>query len=70
MIGDIFEGITETVTNFVGTMSSGLNQVSTMFYDAQQGQLTLVGTLSTIVVGVSLVYFLIRWIVGLIRLRG
>lgn len=74
MVGAIFSGITEAVTAFIGTLSSGVTSIVALFYDASAnsnaGGLTILGTLTCIVVGVGLVYWLFRLIMGMIRLRG
>lgn len=69
MVSAIFTGITSAVTAFIGTMNSGITSMLALFYDTTDG-LTVLGTLTVIVVGVSLVYFLLRFIMGLARLRG
>ena len=69
MVSAIFTGITSAVTAFIGTMNSGITSMLALFYDSTEG-LTVLGTLTVIVVGVSLVYFLLRFIMGLARLRG
>ena len=69
MVSAIFASITQAVTAFIGTLSSGITAMVALFYDGTTG-LTVVGTLATIVVAVSLCYFLLRFIMGLIRLRG
>lgn len=68
MVSAIFTGITSSVTAFIGTLNSGITGMLALFYD--DSALTVLGTLTVIVVGVSLVYFLFRLIMGLARLRG
>ena len=68
MVQAIFGGITDAITNFISTLNSGITAMIGLFYD--NNALTLLGVLTTIVVGVSLVYFLLRMIMGLVRLRG
>lgn len=74
MVTAIFEGITSAVSAFIGTLNSGIQAMTAIFWTAGEGgaagSLTVVGTLTVIVVGVSLVYFLLRFIMGLVRLRG
>lgn len=72
MVSSIFEGITQAVTAFIGTLNQGVTAMLALFYDstASNPGLTVLGTLTVIVVGVSLVYFLLRFIMGLARLRG
>lgn len=68
MVQDIFQGIADAMTNFISTLNSGITSMVALFY--ADNQLTLLGVLTTIVVGVSLTYFVFRLIMGLIRLRG
>lgn len=68
MVQDIFQGIADAMTNFISTLNSGITGMVALFY--ADNQLTLLGVLTTIVVGVSLTYFVFRLIMGLIRLRG
>lgn len=72
MVGAIFSGITEAVTAFIGTLNSGIGSIVSLFYDSSSTNpgLTVLGTLTVIVVGVSLVYWLFRLIMGMARLRG
>lgn len=71
MVGSIFGGITEAVTAFVGTLNSGVTSILSLFYSTgENAGLTVLGTLTVIVVGVSLVYWLFRLIMGMARLRG
>lgn len=71
MVSQIFEGITSAVTAFIGTLNSGITSMLALFYTSgENAGLTVLGTLTVIVVGVSLVYFLLRFIMGLARLRG
>lgn len=68
MVSAIFTGITSAVSAFIGTLNSGITAMLDLFYGSEG--LTVLGTLTVIVVGVSLVYFLLRFIMGLARLRG
>lgn len=70
MVSAIFGGITSAVTAFVGTLNSGIGSIVALFYDSTNSQLTILGTLTVIVVGVALVYWLFRLIMGMARLRG
>lgn len=72
MVSAIFDGITSAVTAFIGTLSSGITGMLALFYDSSSSNpgLTVLGTLTVIVVGVSIVYWLFRLIMGLARLRG
>ena len=64
----IFETLTSSLVSFIAVIGSGITSVIPIFY--ANSSLTVVGTLATIVVAVSLCYFLFRFIMGLIRLRG
>ena len=68
MVSAIFGAITDALTAFIGTLNSGLTAMTAIFYT--NGSLTVLGTLTCIVVAVSLGYFALRMIMGLIRLRG
>lgn len=68
MISDIFSGITDALTAFISTLNSGITAMTALFY--ANNSLTVLGTLTVIVVAVSLAYFLLRLIMGLVRLRG
>lgn len=72
MVSAIFTGITEAVTAFIGTLNSGVTSIVSLFYNntGADAGLTVLGVLTCIVVGVSLVYWLFRLIMGMIRLRG
>lgn len=69
MINDIFGAVGDAVTAFAGALSSSITSVTGMFYDASgtTPQLTVLGTLILIVVGVGLVYWAFRLIKGLLR---
>ena len=67
---DIFSSLSSVFTNFIITLNTGVNSVIALFYDSANTQLTLLGTITTIVVGVAITYFLFRLVIGLIRLRG
>ena len=68
MVQGIFEGISSAITNFVQTLNNGITAMIGLFWS--NNALTLLGVLTTIVVGVSITYFLFRMVMGLIRLRG
>lgn len=71
MINDIFTAVGEAVTAFSGALASSITSVTGMFYTpgsgSDPGQLTVLGTLLLIAVGVGLVYWAFRLIKGLIR---
>lgn len=69
MVSAIFSALTEALSNFISTLGSGITAMTALFYDSTNG-LTVLGTLSVIVVAVSLTYWLFRLIIGLIRMRG
>lgn len=70
MVSAIFDGITSAVSAFIGSLGTGITGMLGLFYDTTNSSLTVLGTLTVIVVAVSLVYFLLRFIMGLARLRG
>lgn len=67
---DIFTAVSDTMGGFINTLNSGVGEMVNMFYDSTNNQLTTLGTLVVIVVAVALAYWLFRFIIGLIRLRG
>ena len=68
MVAGIFQGISDAITNFVSTLNDGITAMIGLFWS--NNALTLLGVLTTIVVGVSITYFLLRMVMGLVRLRG
>lgn len=66
----IFETLTESTVSFIGSLNSGIQEMTAVFYDSANNNLTTIGLLSVIVVAVSLCYWLFRLIIGLIRMRG
>lgn len=69
MVAAIFEALTSALTAFINTLNSGVTAITALFWTQADG-LTVLGTLSVIVVAVSLTYFLLRLLFGLIRMRG
>lgn len=67
---DIFGSITQTISNFLNTLNEGVESVIDLFWDSDNNQLTTLGGLTTIVIGVAVAFFLFRLLIGLIRLRG
>lgn len=65
MVTGIFEVITEVITNFVNSLNSAVGGVMNLFY--YDNNLTLLGTLLLIAVGVAIVYWCFRLIMRLIR---
>lgn len=68
MVADIFQALTDALTAFISTLNSGITAMTALFY--ADNSLTVLGTLSVIVVAVSLTYWLFRLLIGLIRMRG
>ena len=68
MVADIFRALTDALTAFISTLNSGITAMTALFY--ANNSLTVLGTLSVIVVAVSLTYWLFRLLIGLIRMRG
>lgn len=69
MVADIFQALTDALSAFISTLNSGVQAMTALFYVNGTG-LTVLGTLSVIVVAVSLTYWLFRLLIGLIRMRG
>lgn len=71
LLESIFGTISETITQFFSTLSSGINSVTTLFYTPSTteipGSFTFLGTMLMIGLGIGLVWTLIRWISGLVR---
>lgn len=73
MISEIFATITQAITNFAQSLGSAVTNIASMFYDSTAnsgaGELTFLGTLALIGVGVGVVYWAFRLIRGLISQR-
>lgn len=73
MVSAIFNTLTEITTSVITWFTSLFNGVTEVFYTAGEGgasgQLTLIGMLALIGVGVGAFYFVLRWIMSLIRVR-
>lgn len=65
MVANIFGVITDVITNFVNSLNSAVGGVMNLFY--YDNQLTLLGTLLLIAVGVAIVYWCFRLIMRLVR---
>lgn len=69
MVTLIFGVITDAVTSFVSTLIAGVNGLIPLVYDATAnsgaGQITFVGTMLLIAIGVGVVYWCFRLIRGL-----
>jgi len=74
MIAEIFQTIGEAITGFATALSSAVTSVAGMFYTPgsgdNAGQLTFLGSLLLIAVGVGVVYWVFRLIRGLIARRA
>lgn len=68
MIAIIFDTVTQVVTGFAAVVASAFTSVIAIVWDGQA--LTTFGILLLIAFGVGIVYFAMRYIVGLISLRG
>lgn len=68
MIALIFETVTAAITGFAGALSSAFTSVIAIVWDGSA--LTTFGILLLIAFGVGIVYFAMRYIVGLLSLRG
>lgn len=72
MVSQIFTTLQTAGNGFVSFLSSILDAVMGMFGETVEGAYTLkpLGILTIIGVSVSFVYFAIRWITRLLKLRG
>lgn len=68
MVASIFQTIGEVITQYVTSISSMFNSLVTIFYNSTDNQLTLLGTLLLIGVGVGIVVWGFNLIKNLIRL--
>lgn len=67
IIESIFGVISSVITQFANVVSSSVTSVTNMFYDATNGQMTVLGTLLLIAVGAGLIFWAFRLIKGLVR---
>ncbi len=74
MLEAIFSNLTTAGASFVTFLSSLIQNVIAIFYTAPSGSgsgsLTEVGTLVVVGVATSFVFFVIRWLTKLTKLRG
>lgn len=66
---DIFTAISDTITNFVIALNSGITAIVGLFWNSTSSALTPLGVLTTIVVGTALVFFGFKLVMRLIRLH-
>lgn len=67
IITDIFAGLVAIVNGFISVLVAGFNGIIEIFYDSgADGGLTVLGVLLLIGLGMGLVYFVFRFIRGLI----
>lgn len=71
MVADIFQVISDAITNMISALTSALEGVVPLFYEAgtgtASGHFTFLGVLLLIAVGVAIVYWAIRLVMGLVR---
>lgn len=65
MVSTIFGVIGEAVSNFVATLISAVSGLVPIVYDSTNSNMTFVGTLLLIAVGMGIVYWVFRMIRGL-----
>ena len=67
MVQNLFQVISDTITAFIGALSSGISSVSQIVYDTSgtTPQVTFVGTLLLMAIGFGVVYWIFRLIRGL-----
>lgn len=72
MIEAIFTALTEIAQNVVNWFGAIFEGTAGLFYKQVEGegQLTLLGTLMLISAAVSVFYFVLRWIINLVRMRA
>lgn len=70
MLSVIFENLTSAGSTFITFLTTLLNNVVGIFYDSTNTALTDIGVLVIVGVAASFVFFAIRWITRLIKLRG
>lgn len=78
MLGQIFTTLTDAGQSFITFLTSLLNNVIAIFYTAPTvvegttvpGSLTDIGILTIAGIATSFVFFAIRWLTRLIKLRG
>lgn len=74
MLNAIFDTLSTAGQSFITFMTTLLNNVVTIFWTAGSGEtagsLTDIGILTLVGVAVAFVFFALRWITRLIKLRG
>lgn len=68
MIGALIQAIGTAITQFATALGGGMSSLVNIFYDGTE--ITPVGNLVMIALGIGIVYWLFGWIRGLIHLRG
>lgn len=66
IITEIFAALVAIVNGFVSVLVAGFNGIIEIFYDSGESTLTVLGVLLLIGLGMGLVYFVFRFIRGLI----
>lgn len=74
MVTEIFDTITNIITSFLGTLTSSFTEIVKVFYTAgvgdSAGQLTFIGILALLGVGVGLVWTIFGLVRNFIKMRG
>ena len=72
MVSSLFDIITEVISGFGSAIVGVFENIITIFYNAEgvTPGFTLAGQLLLIGFGISLVFFALRFVIRLIRLRG
>lgn len=74
MLSQIFSTLTTAGGSFITFLTTLLNNVVSIFYTAGEsgatGSLTDIGILTIVGVATSFVFFALRWLTRLIKLRG
>lgn len=67
MVADIFTEIASAITQMTAAVTSAVTGVVPLFYDATAGNMTFLGVLLLIAVGIGIVYWAFNLIRGLVR---
>lgn len=67
MVADIFAEISAAITQMLTCLTSSITGVTALFYDSTAGNMTFLGVLLLIAVGVGIVYWAFNLIKGLVR---
>lgn len=66
MVSALFTAASDALTGMLGLFTDGVSGVGALFWNATDSQLTILGTLLVIPLGVGVVWFVFKFIRGLI----